>query len=41
MIYVCADKSVSYGLVMRVMGRIQSGGFRKLAFVAKDEKGGP
>lgn len=39
-IYVSADKSVSYGLVMRVMGRIQSGGFRKLAFVANDEKGG-
>ncbi|MEQ1716190.1 MAG: biopolymer transporter ExbD [Hyphomicrobium sp.] len=39
-IYVSADKSVSYGLVMRVMGRIQSGGFKKLAFVANDEKGG-
>ena len=39
-IYVTADKSVAYGLVMRVMGRIQAGGFRKLAFVANDEKGG-
>ena len=39
-IYVSADKSVPYGVVMRVMGRIQSGGFRKLAFVANDEKGG-
>jgi biopolymer transport protein TolR len=39
-IYVSADKSVAYGIVMRVMGRIQSSGFRKLAFVANDEKGG-
>ena len=39
-IYVSADKNVAYGVVMRVMGRIQSGGFRKLAFVANDEKGG-
>ena len=39
-IYVSADKNVPYGVVMRVMGRIQSGGFRKLAFVANDEKGG-
>ena len=39
-IYVSADKGVPYGVVMRVMGRIQSGGFRKLAFVATEEKGG-
>ena len=39
-IYVSADKNVPYGIVMRVMGCIQSGGFRKLAFVANDEKGG-
>jgi biopolymer transport protein TolR len=39
-IYVSADKSVAYGIVMRVMGRIQTGGFRKLAFVANDEQGG-
>jgi biopolymer transport protein TolR len=39
-IYVSADKGVTYGVVMRVMGRIQSGGFRKLAFVASEEKGG-
>ena len=39
-IYVSADKGVSYGIVMKVMGRIQNGGFHKLAFVATEEKGG-
>ena len=39
-IYVRGDKGVAYGIVMRVMGRIRSGGFNKLSFILDEEKGG-
>jgi biopolymer transport protein TolR len=39
-IYVRGDKGASFGVVMRVMGRIKSGGFHKLSFVTDEEKGG-
>jgi biopolymer transport protein TolR len=39
-IFVRGDKGVAYGVVMRVMGRINAGGFKKLSFVLDEEKGG-
>lgn len=39
-IYVRGDKGVAYGVVMRVMGRISAGGFKKLSFVTEAEEGG-
>ncbi len=39
-IYVRGDKGVAYGIVMRVMGRISAGGFKKLSFVTEAEEGG-
>jgi len=39
-IFVRGDRGVSYGIVMRVMGRINDGGFKKLSFVLDQEKGG-
>ncbi|MFN0219671.1 MAG: protein TolR [Hyphomicrobium sp.] len=39
-IFVRGDKGVSYGVVMRVMGRINAGGFKKLSFITNEEKGG-
>ncbi len=39
-IFVRGDKGVPYGVVMRVMGRINAGGFRKLSFVTNEEQGG-
>jgi biopolymer transport protein TolR len=39
-IYVRGDKGVPYGLVMKVMSRINAGGFRKLSFVLDEEQGG-
>lgn len=39
-IFVRGDKGVPYGVVMRVMGRINAGGFTKLSFVTNDETGG-
>lgn len=39
-IFVRGDKGVPYGVVMRVMGRINAGGFRKLSFVTNEENGG-
>lgn len=39
-IYVRGDKGVPYGVVMRVMSRINAGGFKKLSFVLDEEKGG-
>ena len=39
-IFVRGDKGVPYGMVMRVMGRINAGGFKKLSFVLDEEKGG-
>ncbi len=39
-IFVRGDKGVPYGVVMRVMGRINAGGFKKLSFITNEEKGG-
>lgn len=39
-IYVRGDKGVPYGIVMRVMGRISAGGFRKVSLVTEVEEGG-
>ncbi len=39
-IFVRGDKGVAYGVVMKVMGRINAGGFRKLSFVTNEEQGG-
>ena len=39
-IFVRGDRGVSYGIVMKVMGRINDGGFKKLSFVLDQEKGG-
>ena len=39
-IFVRASKDVPYGIVMKIMGRINAGGFKKLSFVTNEEKGG-
>ena len=39
-IFVRGDKGVDYGTVMRVMGRISAGGFRKVSLVTEVEDGG-
>jgi biopolymer transport protein TolR len=39
-IFVRGDKGVTYGVVMRVMGRISAGGFRKVSLVTEVEEGG-
>jgi len=39
-IFVRGDKGVTYGVVMRVMGRISAGGFRKVSLVTELEEGG-
>lgn len=36
-IYVRGDKKVDYGTVMKVMGRLQAAGFRKVALVTEVE----
>jgi len=38
-IYVRGDKTVNYGTVMRVMGRLSAAGFRKVALVTEVEQG--
>ena len=38
-IYVRGDKTVDYGTVMRVMGRLSAAGFRKVALVTEVEQG--
>ena len=38
-IYVRGDKSVDYGTVMKVMGRLNEAGFRKVALVTEVEQG--
>src|SRR5216683_1244488 len=38
-IYVRGDRKVDYGAVMRVMGRISSAGFRRVALVTEIEQG--
>lgn len=39
-IFVRGDKGVTYGIVMRVMSRINAGGFRKVSLVTEAEEGG-
>jgi biopolymer transport protein TolR len=39
-VFVRGDKGVSYGIVMRVMGRIRAGGFKKVSLVTEVEDGG-
>ena len=39
-IFVRGDKGVTYGVVMRVMGRISAGGFKKVSLVTEVEEGG-
>src|SRR5688572_14169877 len=36
-IFVRGDKGISYGIVMRVMGRISAGGFKKVSLVTEVE----
>ena len=38
-IYVRGDKTVDYGTVMKVMGRLNAAGFRKVALVTEVEQG--
>ena len=38
-IYVRGDKTVDYGTVMQVMGRLSAAGFRKVALVTEVEQG--
>ena len=38
-IYVRGDKTVSYGAVMQVMGRLSAAGFRRVALVTEVEQG--
>src|SRR5205814_7503725 len=38
-IYVRGDKAVDYGTVMKVMGRLNAAGFRKVALVTEVEQG--
>ncbi|MET0567474.1 MAG: protein TolR [Hyphomicrobiaceae bacterium] len=39
-IFVRGDKSVEYGLVARVMGRIKEAGFKKISLITEVESGG-
>jgi biopolymer transport protein TolR len=39
-IYVRGDKGVSYGVVLRLIGRIVEGGFKKVSFISEPEKSG-
>ena len=38
-IYVRGDKSVEYGAIMRVMGRLSAAGFRRVGLVTEVEQG--
>ena len=38
-IYVRGDKTVNYGTMMKVMGRLSAAGFRKVALVTEVEQG--
>jgi biopolymer transport protein TolR len=38
-IFVRGDKGTTYGVVMRVMGRISAGGFKKVSLVTEVEEG--
>ena len=39
-IYVRGDKGVDYGIVLKVMGRANAAGFRKISLVSEKEEGG-
>lgn len=39
-IFVRGDKSVDYGTVMQVMGRLSGAGFKRVALVSEVEQGG-
>ena len=39
-IFVRGDQAINYGQVMRVMGRISAGGFKKVSLVTELEEGG-
>jgi len=39
-IYVRGDKGTTYGVVMKVMGRISAGGFKKVSLVTEGEDAG-
>ena len=39
-IFVRGDKGVAYGVVLKVMGRISAGGFKKVSLVTEVEDGG-
>jgi biopolymer transport protein TolR len=39
-IYVRGEKGIDYGTVMKVMGRISAGGFKKVSLVTEVEDGG-
>jgi biopolymer transport protein TolR len=39
-IFVRGDKGINYGTVMKVMGRISAGGFKKVSLVTEVEDGG-
>jgi len=39
-IFVRGDKGIAYGVMLRVMGRISSGGFKKVSLVSEVEDGG-
>ncbi len=39
-IFVRGDKSVDYGAVMQVMGRLSGAGFKRVALVSEVEQGG-
>jgi biopolymer transport protein TolR len=39
LIYIRGDKTVAYGMMMRVMGRISSAGYHRIALVTEVEQG--
>ena len=39
-VFVRGDKGVDYGAVLKVMGHINEGGFRKISLVSESENGG-
>lgn len=39
-IFVRGDQGITYGVVMKVMGRISAGGFKKVSLVTEVEEGG-
>jgi biopolymer transport protein TolR len=39
-IFVRGDKGLNYGMMLKVMGRINAGGFKKVSLVSEVEEGG-